>query len=664
MLMNNKNGTGLNRQLLSDSTLLIVDDNPENLGVLESFFSEYRCKVVIATSGESALKRLNHVVPDIILLDVILPGINGFETCEIIKEKEEYSDIPVVFMSALTETEDKTQGFKVGAVDFITKPLNKDEVLTRVNTHLTIAKQRIVLEAAVQEKNQELINSNNLFRQISDNIEDVFWIGEVTDCESYTLLFVSKAFETIWQRTPEEVCQDSSIWINALYPDDKERIAIAFTDFVTGNSDFDEEYRIVRPDETVRTVFVKGTIVHKMPNGIIRITGIVKDITESKQLQEQIAQSRKMDAIGRLAGGVAHDFNNLLSGIMGATQILQKRITNKKESDLLHMILKATNRAADLTSKLLTFGRKNVNINIHMNVENILSETISMMERTIDKKNSITLNNTCKNPICKGDSTALQNAIINLIINSSHAMPSGGRIQLSSKNVTLDQLFCAQSLFGILPGDYIDIEVKDEGVGIPHEYIDRVFEPFFTTKNEGEGTGLGLASVFATITNCKGAIELYSKEGVGTSFHLYLPVQDGTVEQNIQSDIYNVTFKGTILLVDDDELIRVTCQDLLEDMGFDVVSCDLGSEAIDIFKANTHKFDLIITDLNMPQMSGDELFYALKKYDPEVKVILSSGLIDDRKIKLLLENGLAGYIQKPFLNDSLKRIIAQIIHTH
>jgi len=415
-------------------------------------------------------------------------------------------------------------------------------------------------------------------------------------------------------------------------------------------------------------VFPASVLATRMDlGGKVLLQGTIRDLTEQQRiseentkLEEQLAQSRKMDAIGQLAGGVAHDFNNMLGGIMNSAQLLKspKRKLDERGIKYVDLILQASERAADLTAKLLAFGHKGKLMSTAIDVHNVIEDVLSILIRTLDKKINISFIKKAKIHTIIGDNSTLQNAIINLCINSSHSMPSGGDISVKTTNITLNQAYCDSNVFDIEPGKYIEIEVRDNGSGIPQEYLQRIFEPFFTTKDLGQGTGLGLASVYGTIQDHHGAINLYSKVGTGTVFKILLPCSEATVKNSRSSDEV-ISGKGLILLVDDEEINRISGKHLLEEMGYSVICADNGLNAIDIFKNRSDEIDFVIMDMIMPEMSGREAFIEFKKIDTDCKVIIASGFTKDENLYEMRELGLCGFISKPYSNIELSKLIAQ-----
>lgn len=389
----------------------------------------------------------------------------------------------------------------------------------------------------------------------------------------------------------------------------------------------------------------------------------IDDVTKEKELQKRLNQSQKMDAIGQLAGGIAHDFNNIITGIMGVSEILlsPESNLNDENKELVDLILKSSHRAAELTAKLLAFSRRTTDNYIAFDINSCIQDTLVLLKRTIDKRIDLVIEKCAENSIVKGDLSAIQNSIMNLAINASHAMENGGTLTIANRNVELDEAYCKVSPFDITPGRFIEVEVRDTGTGIQPEHVEKIFEPFFTTKEQGKGTGLGLAAVFGTMQEHHGAINVYSEVGTGTVFHLYLPcTENETVKEKSQKTTL-VKSSGTILLIDDEEIIRATGKFQLQNMGFTVLLADNGKKGVELYRQNKDSIVLVITDMIMPEMYGSEAFRKIKEIDKNCKVVVSSGYVKDESLSALKEEGLAGFIQKPFRIEELRTLLNQVL---
>jgi len=402
-------------------------------------------------------------------------------------------------------------------------------------------------------------------------------------------------------------------------------------------------------------------VIEDSTGAVIRID----DVTEKTQMKEQLSQSQKMDAIGQLAGGVAHDFNNMLMGISSAAQLLKSIEEDRIDASedvlkYISIIQDASKRSADLTAKLLTFGRKTTLSMAPVDVHKVINETLALLERTLDKRISISVRPDAEHFVFSGEFSSIQNALINLAINASQAMPDGGDLIIRTKNTFLDDYYCSYSPFSITPGLYIDLTVEDTGSGIPMDIIGKVFDPFFTTKEQGRGTGLGLSSVYGIIQGHNGAITVYSEEGSGTVFHLYLPCA-GHDAAAVTDQSVMTRGSGVILLVDDEEIIRRTSRPLLEAMGYTVLLAGDGQEALDIFVQEAGRIKAVITDMIMPRMNGRELIIRLREIDKDCPVIITSGFTRDEDMNLLKKKGISGFLQKPFSRESLAGILSGIL---
>ncbi len=398
-------------------------------------------------------------------------------------------------------------------------------------------------------------------------------------------------------------------------------------------------------------------IIDGLEGAVIRIDDATKEVI----LENQLNQSRKLEAIGSLAGGVAHDFNNMLGGIIGSAELLLLQGDKpEKVKQYTNIIIESSARAADLTSKLLAFSRQQHKTSTAIDVHKIIDETISLLENTVDKRVSIKKDLTAEAHVIVGDPAQIQNAILNLGINASQAMPHGGQLSIRSNNVTLDSVYCESSVFDLSPGNYIKIEIRDTGVGISIDIQDRIFDPFFTTKEKGKGTGLGLAAVYGSIKQHSGAITVYSEINAGTVFRIILPLSDQEVDYD-QSPHELLTGSGSILVVDDEEVMRISAKSILNELGYDTTLAVNGEEALELYRKE--RFDAVLLDMIMPVMNGKDCFEKLRKIDPDVRVILASGFSREQDVQVMKSMGLREFIQKPYriteLSQKLHDVLAQ-----
>lgn len=389
-------------------------------------------------------------------------------------------------------------------------------------------------------------------------------------------------------------------------------------------------------------------------------TGVVlvfRDVSEEYALQEQLLHSRKMDAIGQLAGGVAHDFNNMLCGILGSAELLEQQVgDNPQAKQHIDLIVTASRRAADLTNKLLSFARKGKAISTPLDAHEPLQEAVALLQRSVDKQVVIQLELKAKRSILIGDDTQLQNAFLNLGLNAAQAMQQGGTLSFTSDNVTLSKSDCLENNFDLMPGIYLRILVSDTGDGIRAEHLKRIFDPFFTTKEPGKGTGLGLPAVYGTIQQHHGEITVQSTWGKGTTFTLLLPVCEEMPQDRRSMDNKLVHGQGKILVVDDEEIMRTTAGAMVRALGYSVMTAPSGLEALELLGGE--KFDLVLLDLMMPGMNGRECFAKMRQAYPDCRIVFSSGFPQGDALQEYYDKGLSGFLRKPFQSAELSQIIA------
>jgi CheY-like chemotaxis protein len=366
-----------------------------------------------------------------------------------------------------------------------------------------------------------------------------------------------------------------------------------------------------------------------------------------------------MEAIGRLAGGIAHDFNNQLAGIMGFAELLLDSLGDDSLRKYADNILKASRRAAGLTRKLLTFARKSSIVKAPTDIHAVIGEVVALLQHSIDKRIDIALHLDAQPSEIQGDPSQLPNALLNLALNARDAMPQGGLLTLATATVQRGR---RTEDLDLDPGPYLRITVTDTGVGMDAETRRHLFEPFFTTKGPGEGTGLGLASVYATVRSHGGDLVVESAPGCGTTIQVFLPFGIAA-PQIVAVDAAPLRFpaSGRILLLDDEELVRDLAAGILRDAGYQVVTGADGEDALRRFGLAQQPFDLVILDLMMPRLGGRDTFAAMRRIDPSVRVLVVSGLPLDGEAQLVLDEGAAGFLSKPFERAELLRKVADAI---
>lgn len=401
----------------------------------------------------------------------------------------------------------------------------------------------------------------------------------------------------------------------------------------------------------------------KDKNGnVIAIAGAARDVTGREKLEADLRQAIKMEAIGTLAGGIAHDFNNLLMGIQGRTSLILMDIDQTHLFyDHLKGIEEHIQSASELTKQLLAFARKGKFEVKPVDLNGLIRHSTHMFGRT---KKDIKIDLQLQPDLwtVETDRSQMEQVFLNLLINAWHAMPCGGEIIIRSENRMLDIDFTHS--FSVLPGNYVKISVSDTGMGIDETIKEKIFDPFFTTKEMGRGTGLGLASVYGIIKNHSGIIDVHSIKGKGTTFDIYLPGSNKEVPEVMAVNEEAIQGTGTILLVDDEPMIINVGKALLERLGYRVIIAESGIAAIRIYETDKNKIDIVILDIIMPGMNGIETYKCLKKCNPEIKVLFSSGYSMDEGSHEIMNQGTNGFIQKPYRFEKLSQKLRTMMGTN
>ena len=451
------------------------------------------------------------------------------------------------------------------------------------------------------------------------------------------------------------------LWRAAVHPDDRDRLIGAIEAALRGERQYDEEYRVIHPDGTVRYIKSEGLVVRDAEGRPLRIIGLNRDVTEARhateereRLQAQLVQAQKMESIGRLAGGVAHDFNNLLTVINGYSRMALSQMST---ADPLHLYLdeirKAGERATALTKQLLAFSRKQVLQPRVLDLNAVVGEMRSILQRLMGEDVDVQFALAAESPVVHADPHQLQQVIMNLAVNSRDAMPEGGTLIVETGFVTRDDAYgrlCPE----VRAGSYATLAVTDSGTGMDETTRLRIFEPFFTTKEIGKGTGLGLSMAQGIVMQSGGHIEVESKPGAGTTFRIYLPALAGA-EADTPEPFTGPVLHGreTILVVEDQEEVRNLAVAVLRSFGYRVIPAAGAAEALIVCEQRGTPIDLVLTDVVMPHLNGRELVARIAGLRSGIKVLFMSGYTDDIGLRQPAAGDDAGFIQKPFTPEDL-----------
>jgi len=520
------------------------------------------------------------------------------------------------------------------------------DVSERRDAQLRLQKTEAVLRANVAR-----------YRSLVENLEQCVFLKDA----DFRFVAVNSPFCRAVGRSEEEILGRNDF---DFYPAD---LARKFRDddrqVLQGKRIDVEEQSLVagRP----RVVRVVKTPVREEHGRIVGVLGIFWDVTEQRNLEAQLRQAQKMDAIGQLAGGVAHDFNNLLTAILGNLSLLSGSIPmDPTARELLHAAESAAIRAATLTGQLLGFARRTRLHAEATNLNALIDEVVSLLRRTIDPRIRLQTQQQPDLWPLLADAGHINQVLMNLCLNARDAMPDGGILLLETSNVTLGPERVRQQLEA-RSGEFVCLKVSDDGCGMTEEIRQHIFEPFFTTKGPGKGTGLGLATVFGIVKQHQGWIECDSEEGRGTEFRLYLPRHRPSAEAVAESatqrsEAARLHGTETILFVDDEPTLRNLGRTTLQRHGYKVLLAEDGREALEVYEREGGKIDLVILDLTMPQLSGRDTFRRLRELDPEVRVLFASGYSAEQLTRQEQEQ-IAGFISKPYRPRDLAAVVRETL---
>ncbi len=568
------------------ATILIVDDYATNREVIVTLLGYYGHRMLEAKDGLEGLSIVHAENPDLIIADVMMPTMNGFEFVSKLRQDPTTARIPVVFYSATFQDAEMVALARASGVSrLLPKPAEPEEVLRVVNEALS-SREPDAPPVPTKEGTIEVVQilNNKLFEKIGE-------LEELNDQLEQRIAERTAALEQTNRRLHEE-------------------------------------------------------------------------IEERAKAEKELRQVQRLDAIGRLAGGIAHDFNNLLGVILGQSEILLDRFREEATFHSLEMIKESAQRGATLTRQLLAFSRRQVLEPRVLNLNVILGDVEKLLRRVIGEDIELKFQTDAKLGSVEADPGQLEQVIVNLAINARDAMPSGGKLTITTANVKLDESYVDRRVV-VRPGSYVQLGVTDTGCGMDEQTQSRIFEPFFTTKEVGKGTGLGLATVYGIVKQSGGYIWVYSEPGHGSAFRISLPMVEALAEgpARVQPREEPLRGSGTILIVEDDASLReVTCE-FLKSSGYTVLETGSPDEALCTVEHHEGPIDLLLTDMIMPKMNGRELAARLSAARPGMKILYVSGYADGivrDDAQRALEPGLA-FLQKPYTRYALTRKVHEIL---
>jgi PAS domain S-box-containing protein len=625
--------------------VLVVDDDERNLLAITTVIEDV-ADVVVASSGEEALRQLLKYEFAVILLDVYMPGIDGYETARLIRARGQTRRVPIVFLSAVNKEMDHLlRGYATGAVDYVFKPVEPTVLRSKVAVFVDLfAMTKEIQRKALQE--QQLLDANlrvNAERlaieqqlriaeqrqaAIIKSLPIILYLEEL-NAEPRVPKFVSGNFFALTGYDFEQIRDTPGLWADRLHPEDRDRVVDAIEGRPQGQS-LSVEYRWRCADGQYKHFLDQAVLMRDAAGNPVEYAGTLLDVSDRKELENQLNQVRKMDAIGQLTGGIAHDFNNLLAAVLGGLGMIERRISLSDEHrKIIDMTRHAAEQGAELVKHLLAFSRQQKLEPAAVDVLALAESVSNLLTHTLGGIVELKWEHEQDLRYAYADGAQLELALINLIINARDAMPDGGTVTVHASNMHVAE---SRSDPVVQAGDYVVLAVVDNGCGIAPELLEQVLEPFFTTKPVGKGTGLGLSMVYGFVKQSGGAIRVSSEVGSGTRVELWLPaapaaeLPPSTRQKPTQADAAPANGQPLkILLVDDHDGVRATTAALLEDLGHQVFEAREGDDALEMLRSNPMAFDIVVSDYAMPRLSGTELIKQLREIRPEIRAVIITG---------------------------------------
>jgi len=634
-------------------SLLVEDVERDALLVLEALrwegYEPSSLRVQTVAEMEAALTKQEW---DIILCDYALPGFDAMAALQLVKQME--LEVPVIIVSGTVGEEKAVSAIKAGASDYLMK-----DRLTRLGAAVRQNLEQAKLRKEQKRVAQDLAKEQALFNSLFNTIPDHIYFKDLTS----RFVRVNEAFARSFglPSTDDVVGKTDSDYFTEKHAlqayADEQRI------MTTGEPIVGFEEMETWPDG--HCTWVSSTKVPlRDPQGkVIGLIGVSRDVTEQKQLEEQLRQAQKMEAIGLLAGGVAHDFNNLLTVIKGYIGLLRmKGLISPDMISSIQQIDQATNRASNLTRQLLMFSRQQEMEQTEYNLTGLVQNMVKMLRRLLSENIALTVECEKRPLTIRADQGMIEQVLLNLVVNARDAMPKGGTLLIATQHVEVDEAGVKNNPHA-RAGSFVCLTVTDSGTGIPANILPRIFDPFFTTKAVGHGTGLGLATVYSIMQQHAGWISVESTEGVGTTFRTYFPlIKSATMSLNADKAIAALPggHEG-VLLVEDEASVRIIAEAVLAGLGYRVYSAANGPAALEIWQAHRDNIELLLTDLIMPDgVTGRELAVRLREENPQLPIIYMSGYSREVSAGYPLTEGI-NYLSKPFEPTGLAKIVRESI---
>ncbi len=638
--------------MTDNASILVVDDEADSRALLKGILVSEDYHVRTADSGRLALASVDAWLPELILLDIRMPGMDGFEVCSRLKASDKSHSVPVIFITAASDVEERVTGLAVGAVDYISKPFQREELLARVRTHLELSRLRENLERQVSDRTAELSStvdqlreSEQRFRNMADTAPVMIWVSDTDKLRT----FFNKTWLTFTGRSTEE--EHGAGWSKGVHPDDLERCLGIYTSAFDGRRDFKMDYRLRRADGEYRWVLSSG-IPRFAPSGAFAgYIGSTIDITDLKRIQEEALSKQKLETLVSLTRGIAHDFNNMVGAILTLAELAESNLgEHLLPTEEIHRIKEVAIGASEIVRELMIYsGQEEAKLQ-PLDLSGLVEEMSGLLKTSISRRSALHLDLCSNLPSVLGNATQIRQLVMNLVINASQAIGEKEGVIHVKTSLMKGSSFSATDPCRDSKEDYIRLEVSDTGCGMTEEEKAKIFDPFFTTKPSGHG--LGLAVVQGIVQSHNGAINVLSTSGNGTTFEVLFR-RDGaspeiappvTVDASVKAA---APVSGTVLLVEDEDQLRIATATALQKRGFSVITAADGPTAVELFRAQAEDIGVVFLDLRLPGLPGEEVFRQIRAIKPKMKVMFTSA--SDAKIAdALSDNCTLRFLQKPY----------------
>ena len=636
--------------------VLIVEDIPTDAELVEYELRKagitFESKRVDTRAG--FLRQLEDFSPDIVLSDYSMPQFNGKEALKLLKER--FPSIPIIVVTGSINEQTAVDCMRMGAEDYVIK-----EHLKRLGPAVHTALENIKIRDEKERTKKALMKSEYRYRMLIENLPQKIFYKD----RNSVYVSCNEHYARDLKIEPEEIIgkTDYEFFSKELaekYRADDERIIT-----LGKTEEIEEKYMLDRQEMWVQTV---KTPIEDEKGNVIGVLGIFWDITERKQaevekkkLEAQLQQVEKMEALGTLAGGIAHDFNNILSAIIGYTELaLDDAPKETLLQSNLQEVLKGGDRARDLIKQILAFSRQAEQELQPIQPKLIVKEALKLLRASLPTTIEIKQNIQSDSSV-QADPTQLHQVLMNLCTNAGYAMrETGGTLEVTLTDVELDPHFTARYP-DMTPGPHIRLTVNDTGVGMTPEVRECIFDPFFTTKERGEGTGMGLSVAIGIVTSHGGTMTVYSEPGMGSNFQVYLPLIEPGLDLELETEKPVPTGDESILFIDDEQALAKLGKQILERLGYDVVTTTSSIEALELFRTQPDQFDLVITDMTMPNMTGKRLSQEMTRIRPDVPIIICTGYSDRVIVVPGKESGIRKVLLKPLVTKDLADTVRKVL---